>query len=542
MKGFPGKIENTLYDICIIGGGASGAGTALDAALRGYKVLLLEKEDFGSATSSKSTKLVHGGVRYLEQAVKQISPAQLQMVTKALRERAILLRQAPHLTRRLALLTPCRNHFDALYYYIGLKIYEEIGGTHNLGKSVKLSGAEAIKMMPALREENLKTAVMYYDGQLDDARFNWAIVETAIKAGADAVNHAAVVNFLKDESGKINAARVRDTLSSEETTIRARYFINCAGPFADAIRKMANAQLVERITVSRGVHIVLPLQQMPRDVALLIPSTRDGRVLFAIPYKNVLLAGTTDERVPLTDADFGPSRKDVEYLLDYLNDYLDLDLKPENICGGFGGLRPLIKSADTRSKDLVRDHEVEIDPASGLISLLGGKWTTYRLMARDTADAVDRLEKGDAGKCPTANVVLEGGRDYHENLPAELEEKYHADAGQCKHLVRLYGDKAWRILHMQQENPQLAEKIIPDYPYTAAELRYVMDYEMARTPKDVIARRWTVQLFNLSLAEQLLEPVTRQMAAYSGWDAEYSSAMWNHYAQELETIRKGMSC
>jgi len=337
------QIQQTTFDICIIGGGATGAGCALDAASRGFSVLLVEKEDFGSATSGKSTKLIHGGVRYLEQAIKKLSIGQFRMVRKALQERNTLLRIAPHLTRRLLLITPCRNWLEGLYYFVGLWLYDRLSGCSKMGQSKLLSKKRAADIIPTLNQNHLSAAVLYYDGQLDDLRFNWALVESAMAHGAIAMNHASVTAFIKDSNGRLQTAEMVDHLLGTKFTVQARCFINATGPFADPIRQMANEKAEPRIKVSSGVHVLLPKKMMPSHAAMLIPKTADGRLIFAIPYQDEVLVGTTDEEALLTDQEFGPTEPELDFLLEHVNAYLDINASKADVLAGFGGLRPLVR-------------------------------------------------------------------------------------------------------------------------------------------------------------------------------------------------------
>jgi glycerol-3-phosphate dehydrogenase len=526
------NLQHTTFDVCIIGGGATGAGCALDAASRGMKVLLIEKEDFGAATSGKSTKLIHGGVRYLEQAVKKLSIGQFRMVRKALQERTTLLRLAPHITRRLPLITPCRTWLESLYYFIGLWIYDRLSGAAKMGKSQWLSKKQAVRIIPTLRSQQLSSAVLYYDGQLDDLRFNWALVQTAIAHGATVLNHASLSAFAKDNSGTLIGATITDHLNGEPFQINARCFINATGPFADSIRILANADAKPRIRVSSGVHLLLPKHMMPSETAMLIPNTADGRLLFAIPYHNEVLVGTTDEEATLSDEEFGPSQTEVQYLLDYVNAYLDVNATNAAVLAGFGGLRPLVKKAGGRTKDLVRDHEVETDQQSGLISILGGKWTTYRLMAKDTVDTAAHIISNTM-PCRTQAITLEGGIHFHELDAATLSHESGLSEKIMEHLISKYGDKAIAIAAIAANDVSLRQPLLPALPYSYAELQYVITQEMAFTVKDVIGRRWGVQLVNWEDALALTAPVGAFMKQHFQWNQTEEQYYIAGYKNEL---------
>jgi glycerol-3-phosphate dehydrogenase len=533
------KITETKFDICIIGGGATGAGCALDAAARGYKVLLLEKKDFGAATSGKSTKLIHGGVRYLEQAVKKLSIEQYRMVRKALKERSTLLKIAPHITRPLQLITPCRTWIEGAYYYIGLKMYDWISGRTNIGGSELLSKKKAIERIPTLKKDHLFNAVLYYDGQLDDIRFNLALIQTAQQQGAICLNHTEAVSFEKNEKGRLTYLNIKDKLSGQEVKVNASIFINATGPFADHIRLMANPLLPKRMMVSRGVHILLPKQMMSSQSALLIPQTRDGRVLFAIPYQKHLLVGTTDDAAQITDNEFGPTKNEVKYLLEYINEYLDVQATEAQVVAGFGGLRPLVMANSGNTKDLVRDHEVETDNSSGLISILGGKWTTYRLMAKDTLDIAEKhLNKQVA--CTTHNILLAGSQHFNHTTAINLQQTTGCDHEIVKHLVSKYGDHSADIGKLMEAKPELKQRLLPGMPYTYAELDYVLDHEMAFTIKDVLARRWGTQLADWKQTRELIPVVGNFMAQKKRWPAEQLADYVADYMKELDGLEKEM--
>jgi glycerol-3-phosphate dehydrogenase len=534
------KAGETVFDLCIIGGGATGAGCALDAAARGYRVLLVEKKDFGAATSGKSTKLIHGGVRYLEQAVKKLSIEQFRMVRKALKERKTLLKIAPHITRPLQLITPCRTWIEGVYYYIGLKLYDWISGRTNIGGSELLGKKKALERIPTLKKDHLFSAVLYYDGQLDDLRYNLALVQTAQKYGAVCFNHMQALRFEKNEVGKLTSVWLKDSLTGNEWKATATVFINATGPFADAIRQMANQALRPRIRVSRGVHILLPKHVMNSHSALLIPQTRDGRVLFAIPYQKHLLVGTTDDETNLTENEFGPTSAEVHYLLEYINEYLDVHAQPAQVLAGFGGLRPLVMAESGNTKDLVRDHEVETDAASGLISILGGKWTTYRLMAKDTIDTAEQV-LGKKVPCTTENIALIGSKSFDHTTAIQLQQVSGWDHEVVKHLVSKYGDQSLLIAAKLTTNPAGKDRLLPGMPYTLAELDYVVENEMAHTIKDVLARRWGVQLADWKQTRELIPEVGSIMAEKLGWTAEMQSLFVKDYLVELTLLEKELT-
>ena len=336
------QLKENSFDILVIGGGATGAGVALDAATRGLKVALVERDDFASGTSSKSTKLIHGGVRYLEQAVKGLDKGQLHLVKDALKERAVLLKNAPHLTRPLALLTPLYKRFEKPYYRVGLKMYDWLAGKANLFPSKGVNAKKALELFPMLKSTDLKGGVIYADGQFDDARMNVAIAMTAIEQGAVLANHVEVIELLKGD-GKICGAHVRDLFSGEEFSIHAQVVINATGPFVDAIRKLDDPKIPSMLKASSGIHIVLDKKFSPPDTGLLIPKTEDGRVLFLLPWLNHTLVGTTDNPAKI-EVNPKASEEDIEYILRHIKLYFDMPVDRSDVLAAWSGLRPLVSN------------------------------------------------------------------------------------------------------------------------------------------------------------------------------------------------------
>jgi glycerol-3-phosphate dehydrogenase len=530
--------ENQEFDICIIGGGATGAGCLLDAQSRGLKAILIEKHDFASETSSKSTKLIHGGVRYLEQAVKQADLNQYHMVKKALRERLTLIRNAPHLAHPLALLTPCMNWMEGIYYTAGLKMYDTLSGDLSIGKSEWLNKEEALKRNPSLTHK-IHSAVLYYDGQLNDARYNMSLVKTAMQYGAVALNHAEARTFEKDAAGRLAVLHVRDSLTGRLLRVRAKRFINATGPFADRIRLLANPEMGKRMRVSKGVHIIVPGELMPSDAAILVPKTDDGRVVFIIPYNGKLMIGTTETESELGESEPVVERAEVDYLLSYVNRYFEKPILADQVIAGFAGLRPLLQAdpnADT--KQLVRDHEVEVDQTSGLISILGGKWTTYRLMAKDTIDKFYELQELTEKECITDHIKLVGAEGYADDFWKVLVSKYAIPEVVAKHLNRQYGTESLEIAQLMHDRPDWKARLSDRLPNTKAEVVFVVRAEMAQTLKDVLARRFGLELTDWQSSDQISETVADLMAAELGWtDAERQKAVRDYHA-EIDWFRK----
>lgn len=492
------------FDICVIGAGATGAGVALDATLRGLKVLLIDKGDFAGQTTSKSTKLIHGGVRYLEQAVKKLDLEQYKMVKKSLFERDTLLKNAPHLTHPLAILTPCRTWVESIYLTIGLKMYEWISGKHTIGASHWLSKKDALDLIPELKQKTLSSGVLYYDGQLDDARYCLAIVQKAEELGCTVLNYTQALDFHKDSSGKLKSLIIKELSSNALHIVNADVFVNATGPFADHIRQMANPKLSSRMKVSRGAHLVLPADVMKNPTAMLVPKTDDGRVLFIIPWQDHLLVGTTDEEDILSET---PDLEEVEipYLLKYVNLYLEKPVTPDQILAGFAGQRPLLgkaeKSSDTKS--LVRDHEVEVDTNSQLVSIMGGKWTTYRLMAKDTIDHIyGAIWKKKPIICTTEHQLLHGAEGYNFNDWIRLIAEYQITEEVAKHLLKKYGSEAKAVLQLTENEVYLKELLVPNHPFIKAEVIYAIHQEMAVNATDILERRLGLKLRDERAAKQ----------------------------------------
>ncbi|MFT4031353.1 MAG: FAD-dependent oxidoreductase [Siphonobacter sp.] len=509
------QLQTQTFDVCIIGGGATGAGCALDATLRGLTVCLVEKDDFAAQTSSKSTKLIHGGVRYLEQAVKKLSQEQFAMVRKALHERRTLLEIAPHLTRPLPLLTPCKNWIEGLYYSIGLTLYDWLAGSRNIKPSRWLSHRQVLETIPQLQHDKFHSGVLYYDGQLDDARFCLALVKSAAQEGATVLNHTEALRFGKSKSDKLKSLTIKDTLSGQEHTIQAKVFVNATGPFADHVRQMANPKLRPRLQVSRGSHIVLAKKHLPGNTAILVPKTDDGRVLFLIPWQDQVLVGTTDLEDDLSENPH-PADAEIQYLVDYVNRYLATPITVSELMAGFTGQRPLLQATFTKdTKSIVRDHEVETDDKSKLISIMGGKWTTYRLMARDTINAVYEVLKQPLVRSSTEKYVLVGGKGYTPALAGEIQKMYGLEADISRHLTLKYGDEAVYIAKLCQQQPSLKARLSPTHPFIEAEAVFTIRQEMACTANDILYRRLGLGLIDAQ-ATLLAQPKINQLLQAEG--------------------------
>ncbi|WP_420149702.1 glycerol-3-phosphate dehydrogenase/oxidase [Spirosoma sp.] len=528
------RLQQETFDLCIIGAGASGAGAALDAALRGYRVALIDRGDIAGETSSRSTKLIHGGVRYLEQAIKKLDLAQLRQVRHGLAERRTVIRNAPHLAHPLAILTPVFSWFEGLYMTVGLTLYGFIAGPDSFPKGNWLSKSQALDKSPMLTRQ-MHSAVLYYDGQFDDARYALALAHSADEAGAAVVNYAAVTSFVHEKE-RITAATVQDQLTGEVINIRATVFLNCTGPYSDTIRLLANPALDPRIRPSKGVHIVLPRETLNSDYAILIPKTADGRVVFAIPFGDKVFVGTTDNDYLDLNREPVLEPAEVDYLLETVRPYLHKTPDRSEVQSGFGGIRPLIVSSRADTKTLLRDHEVEHDATSGLLSLLGGKWTTYRVMAQDAIDRVSEVLNRSAAKSSTETHYLVGGENYRFEDWQRLQKKYDLPAKVCQHLLQTYGNRAENVAALSQQNPDLASALTDSRPFIKAEVVYQVREEMAVTLRDVLARRWRLELSDWQLTAQIAPQVADLMAAESGWSDTYRTEQIQTYQELLGTF------
>jgi glycerol-3-phosphate dehydrogenase len=530
-----GKVsaKQSEFDLCVIGGGATGAGCALDAQLRGLRTLLLDAGDFASAASSASTKLVHGGVRYLEQAVKNFNLEEYRLVKSALRERLFMLANAPHLAHPAHFLVPVYALAKAAYYLAGMKIYDAVAGKSNLFPSKFLSREETLQQMPGLKATALRGAVCYSDGQFDDARYDLALVETFTRAGGTALNYARVTGFLRGENEKLAKAHVRDELSGDEFVTTANKFVNATGTGADKIRLMANPMLASRMRPSKGVHLIFPAQLFPGSDALLVPHTEDGRVIFAVPWQERLLVGTTDDEVT-PDTKMLVQKNEADYLLRQLNPYLASPLRREQALSGMAGLRPLVASqSDKNTSKLLRDHEVELDSISGLISILGGKWTTHRLMAQDTIDAVQREMGGPVTPSVTRQYPLAGASGYHKDFSKDVEKEYSLPADVARHLAGKFGSTALNILELLHENRSWSARIAPGLPVIYAEIVHCIRNEMAETIEDLLARRTGAQLYGWKPALQAATAVATLLATEKNWTTDHTAAAVAEYSRKI---------
>lgn len=491
------KQKNTPYDIILIGGGATGMGAALDAASRGHSVLLLEGVDFGKGTSSRSTKLVHGGVRYLQKG-------DIPLVMDALKERGIMRQNAPHLVSDLAFVVPNYTWWEAPFYGIGMKVYDALAGKYGFGKSELLSSEETVNRIPTIATEGLRGGVQYYDGQFDDARMLVNMAQTASEQGAHLLNYFEVKGLLKNDEGFVSGVKALDKESGEEHEFKAKIVINCTGPFSDSVRRMDNAEAKSMIAPSTGVHIVLPAEFLPRGTAIMVPRTTDGRVLFAIPWHHCVVVGTTDTPVNEVSLEPRATAEEVEFILENARQYLEKPPERKDVLSVFSGIRPLVKAAgEDNTAQLSRDHTITVSK-SGLITIAGGKWTTYRHMAEDVIDRAELLGELNAADCVTKRLNIHG---YHEH-----PEKF----GDLAH----YGSDALAIQQLLEEEGQ-GELVHPRLKLRVGEVRWMARREMARTPDDVLSRRSRSLLFDAKAAREAAEKVCEILREELGKDQDW---------------------
>ncbi|XP_059607589.1 glycerol-3-phosphate dehydrogenase, mitochondrial isoform X1 [Phlebotomus argentipes] len=518
------------FDVLIVGGGATGAGCALDAVTRGLKTALVEADDFASGTSSRSTKLIHGGVRYLQKAILGLDFEQYRMVKEALHERASMLQSAPHLTHPLPIMLPVYQWWQVPYYWVGIKAYDFVAGDRNVKTSYYLSKKDALELFPMLKGEKLCGAIVYYDGQQDDARMNLAIALTAARHGAAVSNHVEVTELLKkkDETGKevLCGAKVKDCITNKEWTIKAKCIINATGPFTDHIRKMDDPKVKGICCPSSGVHIVLPGYYSPDQMGLLDPSTSDGRVIFFLPWQRQTIAGTTDLPCDVTHSP-RPTEDEIQFILTEIKNYLnkDVEVRRGDVLSAWSGIRPLVSDPNKEdTQSLARNHIVHVSP-SNLVTIAGGKWTTYRAMASHTIDAAIKAcgLKPESEECQTDGLLIEGGHGWTPTMYIRLVQDFGLDCEVAQHLAKSYGDRAFAVAKLAaitgKRWPIIGKKIHPEFPYIDAEIRYGVR-EYACTAVDMIARRLRLAFLNVQAAQEALPGIVEIMAEELKWSKD----------------------
>ena len=504
--------EPKTWDVIVIGGGASGLGTALEAASRGYQTLLLEAHDYAKGTSSRSTKLVHGGVRYLAQG-------NVSLVREALRERGLLRQNAPHLVRDLGFVVPAYDWWAGPYYGIGLKLYDLLAGKLNLGSSKYLNKEEALEKAPSLQQKGLQGGILYYDGQFDDSRLAITLLRTLEEHGGVALNGAAVVGLLK-EGDRVSGVRWRDSETGQAYEAHGKSVVNATGVFADSVRKLDDPEAPAMLSPSQGVHVVVGKEFLPGDSAIMIPRTDDGRVLFAVPWHEQVVIGTTDTPVPEATLEPKPLEEEIAFILRTATQYLDPAPTREDVRSVYVGLRPLVKADEGKdTKALSRDHVIRVSE-SGLITLTGGKWTTYRRMGEDTVNRAAAQAGLPERQVITPTLKLHGWTD----KPSTEADHW-----------RVYGSDIQAL----QETPGANIPLHPELPYTEAEVRWAARCEQARTVEDVLSRRTRALLLNARASAEAAPRVAELLAQTLGKDESWQREQVEAYRELAQQYQLG---
>jgi glycerol-3-phosphate dehydrogenase len=493
--------QDKVWDIIIIGGGATGLGTAVDAASRGLSTLLLEQADFAKGTSSRATKLVHGGVRYLAQG-------DIGLVREALHERGLLLKNAPHLVKNESFIIPNYSWFDGVFYTIGLTIYDLLAGKLGFGRAKHISKKETLARLPGIEDKGLNGGVVYHDGQFDDSRLAINLAQTALEQGATVLNYFKVTGLIKDSDDKITGVKTANEETGIIYELKAKAVINATGVFVDDVLKMDVPDKKPLVRPSQGVHLVLDRSFMPGEDAIMIPKTEDGRVLFVVPWHNKLLVGTTD--TPIDEHSLEPValESEIDFILRTAAKYLKQIPSRADVLSVFAGLRPLAAPQDesSKTKEISRSHKLIVSK-SGLITITGGKWTTYRKMGEDTVNKAIEIGQLKKTICKTANLPIHGSRP---------------NPDRSNHLY-VYGADMEEVLALINENADWRSPVHPDDEYTKGEVIWAIRHEMARTVEDVLARRTRVLFLNARLAMAMAPGVASLMAEEMGKDIEWQA-------------------
>jgi len=500
--------KDLVWDLIVIGGGATGLGVAQDAASRGYNTLLLEQSDFAKSTSSKSTKLVHGGVRYMAQG-------DLLLVMEALHERGLMLKNAPHLTFNQEFVIPVYTFWDVFMYTVGLKFYDLLAGRLSMGKSYFINRRKTLLRLPLLKPDGLKGGIVYHDGQFDDSRMAFALAQSCADKGGLVLNYFKVNGLLKDTSGKINGLRANDAFTDEEFNLKTRLVVNATGVFADGIARLDNPESRPTIRPSQGVHIVLDKSFLQSNSAIMIPKTTDGRVLFAIPWYNEVVVGTTDTPIDLINLEPVALDKEISFILTTAQQYLVKAPSRDDILCVFAGLRPLAANPENpeSTKEVSRRHKITLSK-SGLLTIIGGKWTTYRRMAEETVDRAIREGFLRKSKCVTRDLKL---------------TSLSVISGSER--FRIYGDNSADILRITELDPESGNRLDPRLPYTRAELMWICRNEMPLFLEDVLARRTRSLFLNARASAEIAPLVAEIMAKEFGYDKKWEKEQVEVYKE-----------
>ena len=507
--------ETKEWDVIIIGGGASGLGTALDAASRGYKTIMVEAVDFAKGTSSRSTKLVHGGVRYLEQG-------DISLVKEALKERGLMVQNAGHVVKNQTFVIPNYNWWGGYFYTIGLTVYDLLAGRLSLGRSKYISKKKTIELLPTVEQKGLVSGVIYHDGQFDDSRLAINLAQTAVEKGACVLNYTKVINLLKDDKNQVTGVLVEDKETGEKKEIKGKVTINATGVFTNSIMKMNDKVYKKYIVPSQGIHLVFDKSFLPSDYALMVPKTSDGRVLFAVPWHDKIIVGTTDTLIKSHSLEPIALESEIEFVLETAQRFLAKKPTRADVLAVFAGLRPLAapEKEGQNTKEVSRSHKIFVSE-TGLITITGGKWTTYRKIAEDIIDKAISEKKLPKKECKTEHLSIRGNQK-----TSTLDRENH---------LYVYGSDIKNIMALQNNALELKEKIHPDYDFTMAEVAWAIRYEMAITLDDILARRVRLLFLDSRAAISSCEKVARFMAKELGKDE-----LWiTNQISEFKTIANG---
>ncbi len=519
------RLKKVHFDCLIVGGGATGSGAALDAALRGLNVALIEKTDFSSGTSSRSTKLIHGGVRYLAQM-------HFQLIREALVERKRLLTNAPHLVKPLKFILPCFQFWEKPYYSLGLTIYDFLAGDSGLPSHKVIGKDETVREIPSILSEKLQGAITYYDAQFNDSRLNVLLARSATREGACVLNKVELISILK-ENGKICGAVLKDNLTEEEFSVKTKLIINTAGVYIDSIRKMDQPDAEPILSPSQGIHIVFPKEKLPTRSAMIIPKTSDGRVVFVIPWEDYTLIGTTDTPVKEISQEPEPIENEIQFLLDTAQKYISIPLTRKDISSVFVGLRPLISTSGSKHTKNLSREELILVSESGLITMGGGKWSTYRKMAEDLVDRMILEGKlTPHNSCQTYNYSFVGKEEYSENLYLKISQSYSLKNESAKRLRNFYGGEVFEILG---NSPK---ELVKNSGYFEEEVKHFVKEEFALHILDVLARRFRILFVDLELARSFVLPISKIMAKELKWSQTTKTKMEKSAYEFIDTLAR----
>jgi glycerol-3-phosphate dehydrogenase len=524
------RLESEVFDVVVIGGGATGAGAALDAATRGLNTALIEARDFAAGTSSRSSKLVHGGLRYLEQR-------DFGLVREALRERSLLLNVlAPHLVSPVPFMLPLTEHWQRFYIGAGLVLYDTLGGHQGLKRHRHLSKRGALRLAPALKKDSLVGAIQYYDGKVDDARHTMTTVRTAAALGAAIASNTRVIGFLR-EGERVTGVRVRDEADGREFEVRSRMVVNATGVWTDDVQHLVGERGKFQVRASKGIHLVVPKDRLQLDTGLILRTEKS--VLFVIPWGRHWIIGTTDTDWELDKAHPAASSTDIDYVLDHINAVISQPLTREDVEGVYAGLRPLLTGESESTSQLSREHMVAV-PVPGLVAVAGGKYTTYRVMGRDAIDAAARGLDRNVPPSATHITPLVGADGFRALW--NRRERVAADSGvhvaRVEHLLRRYGNLTEELLAMIREDPSLGEPLPGADDYLAVEARYAASHEGALHLDDVLTRRTRISIETWDRGLEAAEPAARLMAGPLGWDEETITREVELYRERVAAERR----